>query len=52
MLQQIANLNVQMLKLDHETLVNKKLKREIDIAKKHEEETLERKRTMIEQSRK
>lgn len=52
MLQQIANLNVQMLKLDHETLVNKKLRREIDIAKRHEQETLERKRTMIEQSRK
>ena len=52
MLQQIANLNVQMLKLDHETLVNKKLKREISVAKRHEEETLKRKKTMIEQSRK
>ena len=41
-----------MLKLDNETLVNKKLKREITIAKRHEHETLERKRTMIEQSRK
>ena len=41
-----------MLKLDHQSLVNKKLKREISLAKRHEEETLKRKKTMIEQSRK